>query len=145
LLYCCRAVLKSLASNSITFCLATSVFTHLLPKTIEQYLTEIGRVLQPEGRFLSTWFLLDQTTEAAIAEGKAQFNFEFKFANHAQVNLEAPEAAVAYRLDYLKAVLNRVGLEITVLQHGGWSGARQIGSIQGKPSLYAVRRLAVTF
>jgi hypothetical protein len=55
--------------------------------------------------------------------GKAQFDFKYRFANHAQVSVSAPEAAVAYRLDYLKTIFARTGLEITDVHHGGWSGA----------------------
>lgn len=110
-------------SGTISFCLATSVFTHLLPDTTERYLMEVARVLRNGGRFLSTWFLLDETTETCIREGKAEFNFAFRFENHAQVSRGTPEIAVAYQLDYLKATFGRAGLEITRIAHGGWSGA----------------------
>jgi SAM-dependent methyltransferase len=93
-----------LSPGSITFCLATSVFTHLLPETTERYVAEIARVLHQGGRFLSSWFLLNETTESCVAEGKAQFDFKYRFANHARVSVSAPEAAVAYRLDYLKTI-----------------------------------------
>jgi SAM-dependent methyltransferase len=110
------------APNSITFCLATSLFTHLLPKTTERYVMEIARALVPGGRFLSSWFLLDEQTEPCIAAGGAQFDFKFRFANHAQVSESAPEAIVAYRFDYLKALFDIAGFEITGVYHGGWSG-----------------------
>jgi SAM-dependent methyltransferase len=108
-----------LSPGSITFCLATSVFTHLLPETTERCVAEIARVLRQGGRVLPSWFLLDETTESCAAEGKAQFDFKFRFANHAQVSVSAPETAVAYRLDYLKIIFARTGLEITGVHHGG--------------------------
>jgi hypothetical protein len=111
----------------------------LLPETTERYVAEIARVLHQGGRFLSSWFLLDETTEACTAEGKAQFDFKFRCANHAQVSASAPEAAVAYRLDYLKTVFDRTGLAITGVHHGGWSGAMD-GLTQGKIFSSAARQ-----
>ncbi len=48
-------------SDDATFDLviATSVFTHLLPDEMGNYLGEIGRVLAPGGRLFSTWFVVD--------------------------------------------------------------------------------------
>ncbi len=92
-------------TGSLTFCLATSLCTHLLPDTTERYVSEVARVLRAEGRFLATWFLLDEETESSAAAGKAEFRFGYRFEKHAQVSKEAPEEEVAYRLDYLKDVI----------------------------------------
>jgi SAM-dependent methyltransferase len=109
-------------TGSISFCLATSLFTHLLPSTTERYVSEVARVLRPDGRFLATWFLLDEETEASAAAGKAEFTFGYRFEKHAQVSIEAPEEVVAYKLDYLRALFAEVGLVIVGVHHGGWSG-----------------------
>ena len=109
-------------TGEITFCLATSVFTHLLPATTEHYVKEVARTLRRGGRFLSTWFLLDQTTEAAGEAGTWTIEFPHRFRDHAQNSLAAPEQAVAYRRAYLEEIFAASGLEIGNIAHGGWSG-----------------------
>ena len=46
--------------DTFDFVLATSLFTHILPATTENYLRECARVLRPGAKFLSTWFLLSE-------------------------------------------------------------------------------------
>ncbi len=110
-------------SAEFTFTIATSVFTHLLPATTEQYMREVARTLGRKGRFLSTWFLLDDTTEAALAAGKSTMQFAHRFDNHAQGSLVSPEQKVAYRRAYVEDLFAEAGLKITSISHGGWSGA----------------------
>lgn len=109
--------------EEFTFCLATSVFTHLLPPTAEHYAKEVARTVRPGGRFLSTWFLLDDLTEAAYAAGKWSLQFPHRFAKHAQESIAAPEQAVAYQRAYVEDVFLNAGFKITSMRHGGWSGA----------------------
>lgn len=42
------------------FVVLGSIFTHMLPEDIENYLSEIARVLKKGGRFLITFFLLNK-------------------------------------------------------------------------------------
>ena len=44
--------------SSFDFAISTSVFTHLGPAEVENYLREAFRVLRPGGRLFGTWFLL---------------------------------------------------------------------------------------
>jgi len=48
------------ASERFDILLASSLFTHLLPATTQQYLNEARRVMRPEGHFLATFFVLDE-------------------------------------------------------------------------------------
>lgn len=108
-------------SEEFTFILSTSLFTHLLPAGAENYLREISRTLNPGGgRFLSTWFLLDEVT--ASMENTLS-KFPYRFACHAQCSLDGPERAVAYNLRCVEGLFARCRLEITAIKRGGWSGA----------------------
>jgi SAM-dependent methyltransferase len=110
-------------NGNFTFALATSVFTHMLPPGTERYLNEIARVLQPGSAFVSTWFLLDDETEAGITAGKAEYTFPHRFEKHAQLNLHSPERAVAYQRRSAVHSLTSAGFAIEKIAHGGWSGA----------------------
>jgi hypothetical protein len=90
----------------------------LVAETTERYVAEIARVLRQDGRFLSSWFLLD---ESRAAEGKAQFDFKFRFANHAQISVSARRRRSPTA--WTKIIFAQTGLEITGIHHGGWSGA----------------------
>lgn len=111
------------AAAAFDFCLATSLFTHLLPDATQQYLRETARVLRPGGRFVSTWFLLDEITTALLAAGRSEYQFPHVFATHAQKSSHAPEQAVAYFLPQLKEWFEQAGFDIDGVHHGGWSGA----------------------
>jgi SAM-dependent methyltransferase len=54
-----------------TLVVATSVFTHLDGAESEHYLVEVRRALAPGGVALLTFFLLDDGSRAAIADGRA--------------------------------------------------------------------------
>lgn len=105
-----------------TFAIATSLFTHVLPPTLENYVRQVARVLKPGGRLFSTWFLLDAEAERAIVEGKALFRFPHRFPKHAQAALHAPEQAIAFPRHYVLSVLESNGLEVESVHHGDWLG-----------------------
>ncbi|BBK38587.1 hypothetical protein STAQ_36650 [Allostella sp. ATCC 35155] len=54
------------ADGSIDRALALSVFTHLDGPTTRHYLRELARVLQPDGRALLTFFIVDAVGEAHL-------------------------------------------------------------------------------
>lgn len=71
---------------------------------------------------MSTWFLLCEETRASIEAGSSHLTFPHKFQHHAQRSLHAPEQAVAFDLDYVKAIHAQAGLAIQGVYFGGWSG-----------------------
>jgi SAM-dependent methyltransferase len=60
----------------------TSVFTHLVPEDVQNYLSEISRLLKPDGVCFSTWFLLGHDAgvkymNAHSKEGRVGFGFRY--------------------------------------------------------------------
>ena len=110
------------ASGSFTFAIATSLFTHLLPSSTENYLRETSRSLKPGARFLSTWFLLDERTGLGLASGRSTLAFPHEAGDARLHNPAAPEQAVAYRRDYITKLFALSGLKIDAVYHGDWSG-----------------------
>jgi SAM-dependent methyltransferase len=98
--------------------LAASVLTHLLEEEAAHYLAEIARVLRPGGRALVTFFLLDEESRAAIADGRAALAFLEPGAHVAVLREDVPEEAVAYDEAWIRAHLPSV----EAIHHGGWRG-----------------------
>lgn len=125
--------------QSFTFVIATSLFTHVLPATLENYICQIGRVLKPGGHCFSTWFLLDEESEIAISSGASLFRFPHRFGQHAQAALHAPEQAVAFPRSYVVSLFESNGMRVESVCHGDWVG-HQTGLESMQDVIVAVRR-----
>jgi ubiquinone/menaquinone biosynthesis C-methylase UbiE len=102
-----------------------SVFTHLLPDALERYLHELARVLKPGGRCLASYFLLNETSERAIATGKAKplHRFPEQLPGCRVLNREVPETAVAYEEARIRELYSKCGLTIVEpIHYGRWAG-----------------------
>ncbi len=106
--------------NTFDFAFATSVFTHLLPDDAAHYLTEIKRVLKPNGTAFLTWFLLDEARRKQMQTeaSNANFAYNLKGANYCfYSHKHNPEAEIAYTQKWLK---NQVGSYD--FKAGSWDG-----------------------
>jgi SAM-dependent methyltransferase len=115
---------------SFTFVFATSIFTHLLEADATHYLAECARVLAPGGRLLATFFVLDDTSRALIAEGRSGLPFLDTDARVAILDEALPEEAVAYDDEWVFEALRHNGLEFAGLHPGSWSGREESVSFQ---------------
>lgn len=112
------------AAFSFDFVILTSVFTHMLPEQVEHYLMEIQRVLRPGGRVLATFFLITSAYEAP-PEKAATFSFPYDYGHYRLMNERVRSANVAYREDYLRSTVRRIGsaggLRIREVHYGSWN------------------------
>jgi SAM-dependent methyltransferase len=102
---------------------ATSVYTHLLPAGAERYLRETARVLKPGGRFLATFFLLNETSTEAVESGRSTIPLPARYDVYRVTDPQVPEAAVAYDESYVMSLYARHGLKLqSPPGYGSWSG-----------------------
>lgn len=64
--------------ESLDFVFLTSVFTHMLPSDLENYLSEISRVLKTGGKCLITFFILNEESESLVRSGRSTLDFRYK-------------------------------------------------------------------
>ena len=108
---------------SFDFIFLTSVFTHMFPKDVENYLAEVKRMLAPGGRVLVTVFLLNEETRALMGQGKSRFDFRFPVNDcWTAFDDRPPESAIAFEEDQFRRMVEAQGLEITSLNFGNWRG-----------------------
>jgi SAM-dependent methyltransferase len=107
-----------------------SVFTHMLPEDVERYFAEIRRLLKSGGRMLASYLLLNPKTlellQHAVDGPDSSFisrnrSFQHDFGAYRATNPDIPEAALAYREDYVLPLYERSGLRLThPIQYGDW-------------------------
>ena len=103
------------------FIVLTSVFTHMLPRDMEHYFSEISRVLKPGGRWLATYFLLNPDSLSLIEAGTSAFDFRHDIGEYRVRDPDRHEDALAYPEDRVRALYERFGFEISV-DYGQWPG-----------------------
>jgi len=108
--------------NYYDFVFLTSVFTHMLPNDVENYISEIKRVLKRDKTFFASFFILDEESEQSMFV-KGSKSFKYNFGNYSVMDKNVMEANVAYKKDYIYNLLESHGLEITHFMRGYWSGA----------------------
>ncbi|MGB4959973.1 MAG: class I SAM-dependent methyltransferase [Saprospiraceae bacterium] len=111
--------------ETFDFGCAISVFTHMIDIEVENYLHEVARVLKPGGRFVATFFILDEESERLMSHKKSSFRFDFDKGNYRLMDDKVRSANVAFELQYLKSVLQQCGLSIVAKLDGSWSGRDQ--------------------
>ncbi len=100
--------------------LANSLFTHMLPDDVTNYLGELQRVLRPGGRAVVTYFLMDEATRALVEAGRASIDMRHHVPPYWTATPDRPERALGYEESYVRDLHERAGLPIRSLSHGGW-------------------------
>jgi ubiquinone/menaquinone biosynthesis C-methylase UbiE len=118
------------ANDSFDVVFLSSVFTHMLPRDLKNYFTEVARVMKKNSRCLITYFLLNGESQEQMTSGKTTFNFiEIKGCSIVDKNF--PENAVAYKEEYIIDLYNKLGLEIKQpIHYGGWAGKKSPFGLQ---------------
>ncbi len=110
------------ASDSYDTIFLFSVFTHMQPLEVENYLNEIHRVLKPGGKCLATFFYYNSENENFIANENGEFIFPFKKDGYRLMNEKVPSANIAFEEPKLKEMIASAGLAISKTVDGFWKG-----------------------
>ena len=117
--------------RTFDFVFLTSVFTHLLPRDMEHYFSEIARVLKPGGRCLVTYFLLNEESIPMLDAGRSILNFAERGERYRTINKSRPEDAVAYDEKFIRSLYEKYGLVLSEpVYYGSWCGRENFLSLQ---------------
>jgi SAM-dependent methyltransferase len=107
--------------SSFDFVFLTSVFTHMFPDDMENYLAEIARVLRVGGKCLTTFFLLNQESIELVDSGKSTLNFQHKIDGGLTIDRDNPESAIAFRETSILELFAKHGMNVAKPVHyGSW-------------------------
>ncbi|KOP39249.1 hypothetical protein AKO67_05810 [Flavobacterium sp. VMW] len=107
--------------NSFDTVFLFSVFTHMQPKEVQNYLNEIYRVLKTDGKCLSTFFLYDDQNEEYISKENKGFCFPYQKENYRLMNEKVPSANIAFKEELLFEMIQTSQLELENKIYGTWS------------------------
>lgn len=107
--------------NSFDTVFLFSVFTHMQPKEVQNYLNEIYRVLKTDGKCLSTFFLYDDQNEAYISKENKGFCFPYPKENYRLMNEKVPSANIAFKEELLFEMIKTSQLKLENKIYGTWS------------------------
>jgi len=97
-----------------------SVLTHVTTEVTRSYFREIRRLLAPGGSLYFTCFLLN---DALGRSAEPDHRFPHRHDDGCfYENERVVSAAVAYRQDFLKGLLDEAGLGVVFLETGSWTG-----------------------
>ncbi len=108
--------------KSFDFVLLKSVFTHMQPEEVKNYLREVARLLAPKGVCLATFFLLNPGQERQQSRVPASLTFAFGDELWRYTWKGMPELTVAYSETEVMRMLHDAGLSVNGVFHGTWSG-----------------------
>jgi len=110
-------------NESFDFVFLISVFTHMLPQDMENYFSEVARVLKRGGRCLITFYLLNKESLELMNAGKSMLDFKYEFEKFHTINIDIPEAGICYDEAFVLGLFKKYGLKITQpLHYGRWCG-----------------------
>lgn len=109
--------------KSFDFTCLVSVFTHMLPSDMKNYIKEISRVLKTGGICLITYFLLNDNSIKIMTSNKPnQKNFRYQKDGYKTTNNENPEAQTAYEESTIRKLYDTFNLQILEpIQFGNWA------------------------
>ncbi len=99
-----------------------SVFSHMLPAEVENYLLEIHRTLKPGGKCLATFFIYEHADDFQLKHPEDRFKFPVDMGNYRLMNEKVKSANVAYQKDFLNRMFTKAKLSIEKEVEGFWKG-----------------------
>lgn len=108
-------------SDAFDLAVSNSVFTHMPPAEVENYIKELARVLASGGACYATFFILNNEVEQLL-KTNTRFNFPYDYGHYRLMDKKVVGANVAYRENYLQELVQQYGLEIKHTFYGHWSG-----------------------
>ena len=129
-------------NETFDFIFLTSVFTHMRPDGVRNYLNEIKRLLKKEGRCFITYFLINETSTQLIQESNnikiflyglklTVPTFRCQFDGFYAEEEAVPEKIIAFDESMVRSLYSDAGLSISGnIHYGCWCGREQYLSYQ---------------
>ncbi len=120
-----------------------SVFSHMLPEDVDNYLSQINRVLIDNGVCYATFFILNDEVKAFMQNNNG-IKFLYDKKDYALHDKNVKEANVAYKEPFLKKMIEKNNFEIEKIMYGYWSGREKNNSSDFQDTLILKKKFKET-
>lgn len=111
-------------NEQFDFAFLTSVFTHMMPLEVENYIREISRVLKPGGTCFFTAFIVNCESEDLMITNPSVVNFPINKGFYRMQSKKVNTANVSYDEEWLLGQLDNSGLKMEHIKYGQWCGRK---------------------
>jgi hypothetical protein len=88
---------------------------------LENYLSEVSRVLKKGGTCLITFFILNEESIRLVRAGSSSLDFKYEIEGCLTTSETVPENAIAYEEDFVRKQFQKKGLVISQpIHYGSW-------------------------
>jgi ubiquinone/menaquinone biosynthesis C-methylase UbiE len=108
--------------SKFDFVFLTSVFTHMMPAEVEQYINEISRVMKPGATCLMSFFIVNCESEDMMIRKPTHMNFPINKGFYRLHSTQVDTANVAYDEEWLLDKIEKAGLKMDAIKYGQWCG-----------------------
>ena len=135
---------KTLSSNykfkfhdcAFDFVYLISVFTHMLPHDMDNYISEISRVLKKGGSCYISYFLINDNSLKSVKAKKSIPKFSHDYDIYWLNNLDNPEFAIAYDENFIRKLYKKYNLEIVnPIYYENWPSG-----LGGQDTIFAIKK-----
>lgn len=98
-----------------------SVFSHMIPADVDNYLKQIHRVLKDGAICIATFFILNDESNILMKENDG-LQFKHDMETYALLDKNVKEANVAYKEKFLFQMIENNNLKIERVNYGYWPG-----------------------
>jgi len=104
------------------FAFAGSLYTHMLPEEVANFVTETKRVLKPGGTTLATFCLLNERTLPLVDAGKSMPRLIYKYGDCRVRTISDPAHFIAHPESWVRKLYEDAGLSIVEpIVRGTWA------------------------
>jgi SAM-dependent methyltransferase len=109
-------------TGEFDFACAISVFTHMLPDAVRNYIIETARVVKPGAKSFLSFFLLNDQSRSLIARGQSDILLNNDLHGCAVLDPAFPETTVGLPEDFVKSCFKESGMTVSTVHYGSWCG-----------------------
>lgn len=129
--------------EAFDFVWSTSLFTHMLINEVDNYLSQMSRVMKLGAHCWNTYLLLNDVSLECMNAGEAasRVKLEYPVEGGLVRDLANPEAQIGLFEDRILAIHEKYGLEIVEpIRYGPWSG-RKDGILAGFQDIIIAKKV----